>query len=505
MYKHQDKIVQNWILDYWCVYIELSKTEKEKTMPRKNTLNEDIIDEELEDLEDFDFFDEEEETPAERKNRLLKQACYEIVHYTKLGENEKPLEKVIGHENQKKELLAVVDWFKRSKELKARGVSVPKGILLFGKPGNGKSLFIKEIIRCIDAPVFILRGDQDNVVHGIVEIFERARKAGHAVVVIDELDLLINKERRVIRALQECLDGIESSDDILVLTATNSIGEIAGALTRNGRLEKIISVPYPTGEEALTLLKKHFKEFNLEFPEDFDEEEVALSLNGISCAGVKAVVNDIVLRNGFENITSEMIFNSIYNITDTVKEGEEEDNLSVSIHEAGHACMAHAFPEYFLINRISIKGASGVFHAKEVTKDFWPYDKIIADIKVSMAGLIAQKVICGTGSRGCTEDLQRARIFAYNMFTQCGYSSAWETLPPVQAGSRMETAVKRRNMEKKIEKLLKKCEKDTTRYVKKHTNEIKALGQLLYEKKHLKSSEIIAVIGQNQNSVQISK
>ena len=80
---------------------------------------------------------------------------------------------------------------------------------------------------------------------------------------IDELDLLINRERRVIRALQENLDGVESSDDILVLTATNFIREIPDALLRNGRLEKLIKIPYPSGEEALELLKIHLKEFNV--------------------------------------------------------------------------------------------------------------------------------------------------------------------------------------------------------------------------------------------------
>ena len=190
-----------------------------------------------------------------------------------------------------------------------------------------------------------------------------------------------------------------------------------------------------------------------------------------------------------------MIDASINNITDRVKEAPEEDNLDVCIHEAAHACMAKAFPQYFTINRLNVSGASGRFQAKEVEKDFWPYPKIIADIKISMAGNIAQKIICNTGSRGAESDLQNARIDAYNMFTQNGYSSCWETLPVIRDGARIETQEKRRKMEKKIEKLLRKCEKETIKYVKAHTDEIKKLGALLYEKKHLKSSEIHAVIG----------
>ena len=483
-------------------------------MVDKNTLNDDIITVDDDDFDDFEVIDvgeikdriadmyvqqfenkQAKENANKNTEEKQKGPSYELVFHSGLNEGEEPLGKVIGHTRQKKELLDVIDWFKRSKELKARGVSIPKGVILFGEPGNGKSLLIKEIIRCVEAPVFILKGDETNIVAGITETFAKARETGHAVVVIDELDLLINKERRVIRALQENLDGVESSDDILVLAATNYIREIPDPLLRNGRLEKLIKIPYPSGEEALELLKIHFKEFGVELPKDFDDEEVALSLNGISCAGVKAVVNDLVLRNGFENITSDMLFKSIYNITDRVKDSPEEDNIEVAIHEASHAVMAHAFPKYFLINRINISGASGEFHAKEVDRGFWPYDKVIADIKISMAGILAQKIICGRGARGCDEDLQRARVAAYNMINMCGYSSCWETLPVVRQGARIETATKRRRMEKKIEKLLKKCEKEASQYIKEHQNQIKDLGQLLFEKKHLKSSEILSVIG----------
>ena len=420
---------------------------------------------------------------------------YELVYGSKLEKDEEPLSRVIGHENQKKELLLVVDWFKRSKELKEKGVSIPKGVILFGAPGNGKSLLIKEIIRYADAPVFIFQGEQENVVEGIVETFKKAREAGHAIIVFDELDLLIDKERRVIRALQENLDGVESSDDILVLAATNDIDDIPGALLRHGRLEKLIKVPYPTGEEALELLKKHFEEFNLKFPDDFDEEEMALSLNGISCAGVKSVVNDLVLRNGFENITTDMIFTSIYNITDRVKDRLEKDNLDVAIHEAGHAVVAKSFPQYFSINRLNISGASGEFHAKEVDRDFWPYEKVVANIKISMAGLLSQKIICKRGSWGSYSDLENARHVAYRMINIEGYSSCWETLPP--SNGRTDTPIKRRRMERKIERLLRRCERETIKFIKAHKTEIKALGELLYEKKHLKSSEILSCIGQD--------
>lgn len=422
-------------------------------------------------------------------------SAYQFFDASTLREDEEPLGQVVGHESQKKELLSVIDWFKRSEELRAKGISIPKGVILFGKPGNGKSLLIKEIIKCSEAPVFVFQGEKENVARGIYETFKKAREVGHAIIVFDELDLLLDRDNRATRTLQENLDGVESSDDILVLAATNYINNIPGPLLRHGRLEKLIKIPSPTGEEAIALFKKHCAAFSLRLPNDFDEDETALLLNGVSCASVKAIVNDLVLRNGFANITSEMIDSSIYNVTDRVKETPKQNNLDVAIHEAGHAVMAKAFPKFFMINRLNISGASGTFHLKEVEEDFWPYEKIIADIKISMAGVLAQKIICGYGSRGCDSDLQHARASAYNMFNVNGYSSCWETLPQVTGYGRTETPIKRRKMERKIEALLYKCEKETTRYIKRHKSEIRALGELLYKKQHLKSSEILSCIG----------
>ena len=424
---------------------------------------------------------------------------FKEVYDTKLNSNSEPFENIVGHDNQKKEVLTVIDWFNRSEDLRKKGITIPKGILLFGDPGNGKTLFIKEIIKFCGCPVFVFQGEQTNVVKGIIETFQKAKEVGHSIVVFDELDLLINKESRVTRALQECLDGVEENDDILVLAATNSIHRIPDALQRNGRLEKLIEIPYPTGEEAMELFKKHLNEFNVSLPLDFDEEGTSDYLKGVSCAGVKTIVNDLVLRNGFENITSDMIDQSIYNITDRVKSRRRKVNITVAIHEASHAVMAYSYQKFFKINNINLNGRGGDFRASEVEQGYWPYNKCIANIKISLAGLIAEKVIFGNGSRGCELDLQDARKTAYNMFNIIGYSSCWETLPLVDCESRTETQIKRRKMERRIERLLRKCEKETIRYVKKHKTEILRLGNLLYEKKHLKFKEIIACINNSND------
>lgn len=118
------------------------------------------------------------------------------------------------------------------------------------------------------------------------------------------------------------------------------------------------------------------------------------------------------------------------------------------------------------------KASKGNSMPRKSKRGFWPYDKVIADTKISMAGVLSQKIICGRGSRGCDGDLQKARIDAYNMFNMCGFSSCWETLPILRQGARVDTSIKRRRMERKIESLLKRCEKETIKYIKEHKLQI---------------------------------
>lgn len=428
------------------------------------------------------------------REELLGGDSYELLEKKENANVEEVFKQVIGHESQKKELLAILDWFKRSKELKEKGISIPRGVLLFGEPGNGKSLLIKCVIECCEAPVLIFRGNNENIPGGIIETFNKAKELGHALIVIDEIDLLINKDARAIRALQECLDGVESNDDVLVLTATNDIEMIPAPLLRSGRLEKIMKIPFPTGKEAVDIFKKYFKNLNLKMPDDIDEDELALSLSSTSCVDIKAIVNDIALRNNNEDITEEIIDESIYNITKRVKDSSKEGNIQVAIHEAGHAIVARAYKSFFIVNKLSISGAGGSFVSKEIEEGFWNYEKSIAYIKICMGGILAEKILCRMGSIGCLTDLESARRMAYNLYNVSGYSSCWETLPEVSSDSRTETSIKRRRMERKIEKLLRKCENETKRYIQKHKKEIHSLGKLLFEKKNLKSKEIISCI-----------
>ena len=434
-------------------------------------------------------------TNAERKTP------YETVCCTTNLKEKKPFDNVIGHKYQKEELLLILEWFKNYEYWKSKGVSLPKGVLLYGEPGNGKSLLMKEAIRYIGLPTYIFKGEIEDVIKGLEETFNKAKESSPSVVIIDELDLLINKESRVTRILQENLDGVESKEDILVIAATNNMWEIPDPLLRPGRLEKIIKIPYPTGKEAYDLLKMHFDKFGAKFSDDINIDELGLILNRISCAGIKTIANDIVLRNGFDNINTQMIIDSVYRVTNHIQDKDKTNNYSIAVHEAGHAVMANRFSQFFKITRLDIKQEGGVLATKEVDECFWPYDKMIADIKISMAGVIAQKIICGVGSMGCESDLQGARRQAWNAINFCGFLSCSDTLPEIKPYSnvREEPEKKKERNTRKADVLLRKCERDTIRFLRKNKKLIKRIADELYAKKFLSSSDVAAIIENEKN------
>ena len=444
-----------------------------------------------------------EQEKKQRKNNMTKKkekvVPYELIDNSKKQASDKPFSNLVGYEGQKEELELLLKWFKDYDYWKSKNVTIPKGVLLYGRPGNGKSLLMKEAIKYVSLPTLIFKGNDDNISAGLEETFQKAKEIGHSVVVIDELDLLIDKDSKVTRILQENLDGVDSSDDILVLTATNFLWMIPEALLRNGRLEKIINIPYPTGEEAVQLLKMHFSRFNVPLPKDFDENELRLTLSNISGAGIKTIANDVVLRNGLENITYEMIIDSIYRITNHVQDKNKKSLYASAVHEAGHAVMAARYSQFFDITRLDINQQGGKMCVKDKMEDYWPYDKVIADINVCYAGTIAERIICGLGSLGCDSDMQNARENVWKAINENALLSCSDTVPEVRpyGNTRLESEFKRKTNVKKADRILRKCEKETIRYLKKKKEIIIKVAEKLFEKKFLRTAEVLSIINGN--------
>jgi len=424
---------------------------------------------------------------------------YELIAANKYDSSEEPLSNVIGHTAQKEILKSVIDWFKKSNEYKSKGVVIPKGILMYGDPGNGKSLLMKEAIKYTEAPTLVFKGEVDNISEGLEETFKKAKELGHCVVVIDELDLLIDKDDKATRILQDNLDGVGGPADFLIMCATNNIWSIPEPLKRCGRLEKILRIPSPNGEEATALLKKIFKDMKVDLPEDLVDEEVGLALDGVACASIKSIANEVVLKNGFKNITSDMIYESIFSVTNKVKDSGQADNYHHAVHEAGHALVASS-SKFFKIGRLTINNNGGYLSVVEYDREFCTHEKMLSDIQIACAGLIAEKVIFKTGCDGCDEDMQRVYKTAARAINRVGFASCSKTLPEVQPYRyiRNETEERRYRNEKEIEKLIRFCERKVTKFLRKNKKALIALADELFQKKNLKSSEVAHIIACNK-------
>lgn len=413
-----------------------------------------------------------------------------------LKEDEQPFENVIGHKKHIEELLQIIDWFNNLEEFNKKGISIPKGVLFAGAPGNGKTLLIKEFIKCVKCPTFILDWNQNDVVKDIQTLFEKAIQAGKSIVVIDEIDLLIGEDDKIIRTLQECLDGINSNNNILVLAACNHLKRLPQALLRNGRFGKPFQIELPSDEDLITLFKKSFEQIGIKLADNFDYDEISIAFNRLSFADVKAIINDVVLRNGLNGINEEMVIDSIYNTTKTFNFNEEDNYYyEAAVHESCHAVMAYNYRKYFLVKRLTMDSSSGCFETKVIDDDYESYDKRIANVNICLAGVIGEKLFCKDIMLGNFKDLQNARKSIYHLVNNEAYYSCSDTLPGVNDdGARRESQKKLVKNERKIYKILNNSERYVKKYLRKHKNQVINLANELFKKKRLSSHEIIEIL-----------
>lgn len=406
---------------------------------------------------------------------------------------------VVGLDEQKKTLHELITWFKNVQEYTKRGVKVPKGCILFGDPGNGKSLLIKEVIKYSGLPTLFFKGDNNECAPSLYKAFDEFKNEKQGLIVIDELDLLIDRDNGVTRALQECIDGVLSNNNVFVLCATNRLSEIPHALLRDGRLGIDIFISNPKYNDCSRIFRRSLNRFGVGLSKECDDdEEIGILLNGSSAASLSALANDLVLRNGFVSITMEMLEKSIYNILGKEFTNKKKISYRVCLHEAAHALMAHKYSNYFNILRVFIGDEGGMveFDNKEdITEE--TYGMVIANIEIAYAGSMAEKVILGEGSTGGENDLDSARRYAYNLFNRSGYGKFSEVLPIAgNPHSRTETFIKRRHNERKIECLLRKCERTARKFIKKNVENIKKIADVLEKKRIIRLSEIRNIIGE---------
>lgn len=331
-------------------------------------------------------------------------------------------DKIIGYADIKDELIRFCDVLKNFKDYKRLGVEIPRGILLYGEPGIGKTLLAKSFIEESEIKSFTIRKDKHSreFVNHIRYIFDEAKKEECAIVFLDDIDKFANedeyhKDAEEYVVVQSCIDDCKGSN-VFVLATANRIYFLPNSLMRAGRFDKVIQMTCPVGDDAKKIIK-HFLSKKQVFG-DIDIDDISSFLAGHSCAELEMVINEAGIYAVFDKrakIEQRDIIKAcmrlIFDASESVEYIDSNILKKVAVHESGHAVISEIL-EPGSVNLVSICGYSN--NSGGITSVRKPDDynfSVVAkenEIIRSLGGKAATEMIYGIFDLGCDGDLHTA-------------------------------------------------------------------------------------------------
>jgi cell division protease FtsH len=354
----------------------------------------------------------------------------------------KYFDKVIGYDDIKNELNMVCDILNDPDKYVKLGVSTPRGILLHGAPGVGKTLLANSFIEASGRKAYLCRKNMPNgkFVDHIREVFKKAQDAGKSIVFLDDLDKFANDDEEHQNSeeyitIQSCIDDMEGKD-ILVLATANSIWTLPDSLVRHGRFDRIIKMDEPTGEDAVKIIKYYLSEKST--VAELDSEEVARILGGYSCATLKSVINEAGIYAGFagkEKIDFDDIAKAclrlIFKAPENMSKEDRQSIDRIAYHEAGHAVIAEIL-EPGSVSLVSVrrhgKDIGGFTRVKNSDGYFYSKEAMENRVCFALGGKAASEIVFGEADTGTNNDLREAfDIVERFVDSYCSYGfGAWQ-------------------------------------------------------------------------------
>lgn len=338
-------------------------------------------------------------------------------------------EKIIGYTSIKVELQRICDIIKNPDKYRKLGVKYPKGIILYGDPGVGKTLISKCFMRECGVKCFIVRKDKPDgdFVNYIKQSFDEARKNQPSIVLLDDLDKFANediqhKDAAEYVAVQSCID--DSKDDkVFVLATVNNLLKIPDSLTRAGRFDNKICIKRPVGKDAEEIIRYYLGQ--KEYVKDIDAEEIHRILDGCSCAELEMIINNAGMYAGVENkdkIEMQDIIKAclrhLFNAPNTYREINARNNEQTAYHEVGHAVVAEILePNSVSLISIdehdgSIEGLVSCYRPNDISESI---NTNRIDITRALAGRAQVELKYGVLDMGCGSDIDHADILAFRL------------------------------------------------------------------------------------------
>lgn len=426
------------------------------------------------------------------------------------------LSDVAGLHEVKRDIACLIDFLKNKTKYTSAGAKLPKGVIFQGPPGTGKTLLAKAIAGEAGVP-FLYASGADFVemyvgvgAKRIRKLFDEARKKPSCIIFIDEIDAIgparqsrdaNGEDRKTINALLAEMDGFKSSDNILVIGATNTIDSLDPALLRPGRFTNKYSIPLPSSaEERMEVLSLYVKNKNL--AADVNLMALAKETSGFSPASLEYLINEaaiISVQKGKPSIDRECIDVALTkailsgHIKDSQAGREAEELKTVAWHEAGHALVGKligkSVPKVTIL--ASTTGAGGItFSTPKKESGIMTLTELQNEVMQLYAGRVAERMLRGDTylTTGASNDIEKATHVIHAIVTSFGMSDEYGLLNLQQLGVSQDVILKREVS------LAKEMESKVTKLLSEHASTLTRIAEALIQQETLHEDELDAIM-----------
>ena len=425
---------------------------------------------------------------------------------------------IAGLDEEKEELIEIVEFLKKPKKLTEMGAKIPKGVLLYGKPGTGKTLIAKAIAGEADVPFISMSGSEFIEMFAglgasrVRKLFDKARRLAPCIVFIDEIDAIGSRRssnngaesenNQTLNQLLVEMDGFSSEETIIVLAATNRPEMLDKALLRPGRFDRQITIPPPDlpGREAI--LKIHAKDKKL--AEDVSLYSIAEDTAGFTGAELANILNEaaiIATKNEHEVITNADLDEAVKKVTvgleKTSRKISEKDKKLTAYHEAGHAIVSQFLPTQTSVKEVSIipRGMAGGYTMYKSDEDKYYISKTEMEEKLIalLGGRAAEKLVLNDISTGASNDIEVATKIAKDMITVYGMSDVIGPISLKDNDGQLEYQMFGDDMQdaigKEVKRLIDVAYKDAQEILKQNMETLHAIASELIAKEKINEQE----------------